>query len=151
MKKKLIWIEGIVVLALIAFVISYIEKPKEAARDTSCDFDILNTIVDDPEGKLASDKAVTQAVFDHYFAGYTKIPDCKKTALKSAKLVSVGKINHDVDNHFLADIVFDLEPLFPADTVWATPETSTSTAGWIKNKKGTLSIRKNDGKYYLVI
>jgi hypothetical protein len=151
MKKKLIWIEALVALAIIAAVVSYIEKPKETERNNACDVDIRTTILPDPEAKLKTDTEVVQALFDHYFAGYNNMPDCKVSALQSAKLISVSNIKHDVPGHFFADITFELQPLFPAESTWATPETSTTTDGWIKNKKGTLSIRKSEGNYYLVI
>jgi len=142
----------LVVLALILWGASYFMKPNaEEVASNPCNIDVHALILPDLEDKLKTERQITQAMFDHYFSYYKDTPLCLSSSLKSSKLVSIGEIKRDDPGHFIADIVFDLEPTSMDKTNWISPESSTTTAGWIKNKKGTLSIRTASSTHYLII
>ncbi len=106
-------------------------------------------IVKDPDGLLKTDEEIARAVFANYFDGYKNIPDCATAGIKNHYLASVGTTTRESD-HIIAEITFDLEPVSIEETEWDTPET-TVEAGWIRGKKGTLSIQKAEDTWYLVL
>lgn len=153
MKKAIYILAALVVVGGIAWGGTVLWKSKAEKPADACAYDVANLVVTD-NGSYKTDEAIVRAVFDSYFNGYKKMVDCKASAVKDASLASVSNIRYDdtEKKHFLADIKFDLAPLYPEGAAWVSPGSSTTTkAGWITGKTGTLSIRKGDGIFYLVI
>jgi len=152
MKKKIITTTAsIAVLIGIAAGIWFLQRGDDGqvAQNTTCAVDVNSLLLKDAEGLLKTDEEIVRAIFSHYFDGYKQIPDCPTAGIKNHRIASVGKITRE-DDHILAEIVFDLEPLSLDETEWDTPETAVED-GWIRGKKGTLSIQKSEDVYYLVL
>lgn len=153
MKKKVIIAAAalVAIIGITAVTIWYMQSPEDGqtAQNTTCAVDITALIIKDDKETLKTDEDIVRALFANYFDGYKKIPDCTTAGIKNHNLTSVGKITREND-HIFADIVFDLEPISITETEWDTPET-TVEGGWIKGKKGTLSIQKAEDTWYLVL
>ncbi len=152
MKKNIIIGSAIVILGVAGYFGARFIQDKMAAsalvaQQRACAVDINSIVLKDEEKKLTTDRQIVEAVFNHYFEAYKAIPDCPTAGISEYRLAEIGKIETKGAN-ILADITFELKPISLEKTEWATPETIKAD-GWVKEKKGMLSIQKNKDSYNL--
>lgn len=155
MKKKIVLASAILaaLIGIAIYAIWFRETPPgdTTAQANPCSVDVGALIVRDPEMLLKTDEEIARAVFTNYFDKYKSVPGCPQAGIKNHNLASIATTTRD-GNHLLAEISFDLEPVDMEKTEWKTPE-ATIEGGWVRNKKGTLSIQKYEGEnsYFLVL
>jgi hypothetical protein len=153
MKKNILIGSAIVILGVAGYFGATFLQDKMAAsalvaRQKACAVDINAIVLKDEKKALKTDRQIVEAVFNHYFEAYKAIPDCPTAGISEYRLAEIGKIETKGTN-ILADITFELKPISLDKTEWATPEATTTPDGWVKGKKGMLSIQKNKDSYTL--
>jgi len=151
-KSIYIAIAILIVIALVAWGLSMIQKPASEVATSPCAIDIRSTIYQHASTSAPlTDLEAARVVFNNYFSVYKTMPDCGKSALSDFKLVSLGTVTPR-EGGFTVPIVFDLKPLSMTETAWASssPEAKID-GGWIRGKKGVLSITRVNDLYQLVI
>lgn len=141
----------IVVVVLIAWGLSMLNKPEPVATNP-CAIDIRSTIYQHPATSTPLTRSqAARVLFEQFFSVYKNMPDCLDSAITDFRIVSIG-LSEDRVGGFTIPIVFDLKPLDMAKSGWAStsPEARIED-GWIRGKKGVLSISQQGGLYQLVI
>ena len=151
--KKSIYIAiGVIIaVALIAWGLSMLDKPKEVAKNP-CAIDIRATVYEHASSSAPLTRSqVARIMFEQFFSVYKNMPDCTGSALADFKLISVG-LSEDRVGGFTIPVTFDLKPLDMTKTAWASssPEAKIE-GGWIRGKKGILSITQQNNLYQIVI
>lgn len=134
-KKQLITGLSIIVLVAIIVLIAQFMKPVDY-----CNLDLKVLLMENKTGKYIQPKDVTRQLLSQYLTAQKNIPKCKDSGLIDYAITSIGDPTFMKDG-FMIDVKFDFEPVYPKDTIWATPET-TRDGAWVRGKSMRLGIRQ---------